>query len=76
MDTVKQERRQPWKAHQAKFGASGLVAEAGQVSYENVRGKKLVIPGSAGELNLSIEYDTGDRRSGASLSSSNSSKAM
>jgi len=49
-------KKQPWKAFESKFGSSG----GRHITYENTKGKKLQIPGTAGELSLSIEYDTGN----------------
>ena len=61
MDSVESTKRQPWKAYEALFRFT-IMAEERQIRYENVPDKKLVIPGSAGELNMSIEYDTGNKR--------------
>lgn len=50
-------KRQPWKAYQDQYHKAN---RSKQITYNYIKGQTMLDnPGTAGELNISIEYDTG-----------------
>ncbi|KAJ5769427.1 hypothetical protein N7520_003986 [Penicillium odoratum] len=58
METGAQKLEQPWKSVSDSFGQSR--ASDKDIFYGAAIGEKMTNPGSAGEVNVTILYDTGD----------------
>lgn len=57
------EKRQPWLAIWPRTERSD--SKQGQINYAYSQGTKMIVPGSAGEWNWTIAFDTGDKTNSA-----------
>ncbi|KAL1304237.1 hypothetical protein AAFC00_000654 [Neodothiora populina] len=60
MENQDNQKTQPWKAFKSTYYKSNHSAQP--INYSYAKGQIIDNPGTAGEFNLSIEYDTEDMK--------------